>query len=362
MISITCTQCQTLLTIDDAFAGGVCRCQHCGTIQTVPAHLKNNGSAPAPSAPTSSKALYQNKARASGSAAPQGGPRELDDLAQAVASSGLSNSGLGGSGSGLSNSGFHAATSRPSLRSAGPVQPAAPAQTPPQEQRERKSVPLVPLLVIGGAIFVVLIGVCVFLAMRGGSGPTSTTGGGGGSGTSVTAGPNLCGVSITAPTVVYVIDRGNATANVFDPLKAAVYRSLESLGPDRKFQVLFWNNGGDDVAYPADATANATPEEIEKCKRALQDLVGADNSHLRSALDKAMARQPGAIVIATGKDRLDDDDERALANAQEAAAGGKTKFYTFSIGSSDNPLLKIAASATGGQYRQVTEAELRAAP
>jgi hypothetical protein len=360
MISITCTQCQTLLTIDDAFAGGVCRCQHCGTIQTVPAHLKNNGSAPAPSAPTSSKALYQNKSRASGNAAPQGGPRELDDLAQAVASSGLSNSGLGGSGSGLSNSGFHAAASRTSLRAAGPAQPAAPAQAPPQEQRERKSVPLVPLLVIGGAILVVLIGVCVFLAFRGNSNSTNSTGGGG-SGTTVAAGPGLCGVSITVPTVVYVIDRGNATANLFDPLKAAVYRSLESLGPDRKFQVVFWNNGGDDVAYPADTTANATPEEIEKCKRAFEDLVGAGNSHLRGALDKAMARQPGAIVIATGKDRLDDDDERALANAQESAAG-KTKFYTFAIGNNDNPLLKIAASATGGQYRQVLEKDLRDTP
>ena len=41
MISLSCTHCQRVLTIDEAFAGGVCRCQHCGTIQTVPAHLKN---------------------------------------------------------------------------------------------------------------------------------------------------------------------------------------------------------------------------------------------------------------------------------------------------------------------------------
>ena len=41
MISITCTNCQTTLSIDDAFAGGVCRCQHCGTIQTVPSKKKD---------------------------------------------------------------------------------------------------------------------------------------------------------------------------------------------------------------------------------------------------------------------------------------------------------------------------------
>src|SRR5437016_2000318 len=40
MISLTCTSCKKVLEIDDAFAGGVCRCQYCGTIQTVPSSLK----------------------------------------------------------------------------------------------------------------------------------------------------------------------------------------------------------------------------------------------------------------------------------------------------------------------------------
>jgi hypothetical protein len=40
MISLSCTSCKKLLEIDDAFAGGVCRCQYCGTIQTVPSALK----------------------------------------------------------------------------------------------------------------------------------------------------------------------------------------------------------------------------------------------------------------------------------------------------------------------------------
>ena len=32
-----------VLLFDDAFAGGVCRCQYCGTIQTVPSRLKTSG-------------------------------------------------------------------------------------------------------------------------------------------------------------------------------------------------------------------------------------------------------------------------------------------------------------------------------
>jgi hypothetical protein len=40
MIRISCTSCKAVLSVDDGFAGGVCRCQHCGTIQVVPASLK----------------------------------------------------------------------------------------------------------------------------------------------------------------------------------------------------------------------------------------------------------------------------------------------------------------------------------
>ncbi len=57
MISLPCTHCQRVLTIDEAFAGGVCRCQHCGTIQTVPGHLKNGDKdRPGPSG----KTLYKH--------------------------------------------------------------------------------------------------------------------------------------------------------------------------------------------------------------------------------------------------------------------------------------------------------------
>src|SRR5688572_2527484 len=93
MISLTCTKCKTTLEMDDAFAGGVCRCQHCGTIQTVPSRLKASGR---PSSPvgTGQKALYGGTGNTAGvgsggSALPSSG---LDDLATAVAgSSGLSN-------------------------------------------------------------------------------------------------------------------------------------------------------------------------------------------------------------------------------------------------------------------------------
>jgi len=74
MISLTCTSCKRGLEIDDAFAGGVCRCQHCGTIQTVPAALKQGGrpSTPIGKSPTVQKTLYQKQSAATRSATTTG--------------------------------------------------------------------------------------------------------------------------------------------------------------------------------------------------------------------------------------------------------------------------------------------------
>ena len=91
MIALNCTSCKRSLQIDDAFAGGVCRCQFCGTIQTVPASLKKSARPDALSAadgarPQAAKTLYQKKGRAASGSQPGAGSG-LDDLADAVASS-----------------------------------------------------------------------------------------------------------------------------------------------------------------------------------------------------------------------------------------------------------------------------------
>ena len=78
MISLTCTSCKRSLEIDDAFAGGVCRCQFCGTIQTVPAGFKKGGrpSTPIGKTPGTQKALYQKQTSAPRSATSTGVPPE----------------------------------------------------------------------------------------------------------------------------------------------------------------------------------------------------------------------------------------------------------------------------------------------
>jgi len=85
MISLTCTSCKRALEIDDAFAGGVCRCQFCGTIQTVPANLKQGGrpSTPIGKSPGTQKTLYQRQASSPRSATTTGVPAETPPTATA---------------------------------------------------------------------------------------------------------------------------------------------------------------------------------------------------------------------------------------------------------------------------------------
>jgi hypothetical protein len=93
MISLACTSCKKVLEIDDAFAGGVCRCQYCGTIQTVPASLKRANRPGAPQPAVASKALYEKKRRNPGEVGRSGSG--LEALADSVgASSGLARSAL----------------------------------------------------------------------------------------------------------------------------------------------------------------------------------------------------------------------------------------------------------------------------
>src|SRR2546423_4609786 len=95
MITVICTRCRAQLEMDDAFAGGVCRCQHCGTIQTVPSMSKikrqmaPTAVAPGPIGPAVPSATPQPQASGNGIQPPA--DDGLDVLAEAVASS----SGLG---------------------------------------------------------------------------------------------------------------------------------------------------------------------------------------------------------------------------------------------------------------------------
>ena len=332
MISIVCTNCQANLTIDDAFAGGVCRCQYCGTIQTVPAKSKPtvaSAAAPKPAAATASKTLYQNKARVRQTTSTGTG---LDDLASAVASSGLSS---------LSN---RAGASATGLKT---------------EDKKKK---LLPLILIACGIIIVLLGILIAVLMSHGKGTKS--GGGpenpGGNGTELANGSSFCGISLHQPSTIFLIDRGNSIANDFDTAKAVCFKSIDKFGPDRKFQVILWDNDSGTLEFPAGQMADATAGNVTELRKYFQDTIASGSSRLSGPLKEAVSRAPSEIVIVTGKGSqdLDEDD----ANVLRGMIGKNIRIDAVQIYPSapaPNSVLQEVSRATGGTFKTVSTAELR---
>src|SRR5579862_4546425 len=193
MISLTCTNCQMELTMDDAFAGGVCRCQHCGTIQTVPSNSANNSRSAA------AKALYQKT-----SAEPQETPSGLAGLAAlgGGSGSGLSGSGLGGSG--LSSQRV-ALQSPPAAASATEAQPQAPAR--------KAGPPILPIAIVVTVLALAGLAIGIFFWARG-NGTTEVA----------STAPTFAGVTINTPSVIYLLDNSHSNDALFDPLKVACFK------------------------------------------------------------------------------------------------------------------------------------------
>jgi von Willebrand factor type A domain len=333
MISITCTNCQASLSIDDAFAGGVCRCQHCGTIQTVPS--KKSAATAAGLGVKTPKTLYQKRARdvSAGTG--------LDELAEVVTSSGLA-----GSGSGLSS------------RSARP----AGTRVVPKSNNTTMIVGVVAIVVI--AVLVTLL-VVVSQRDRGATAGTPTgtgtrTGsvrsGAGAPAPRVPTDPTFCGVKLDHPSVVYLLDRGSSTQSAFGSLKEATLKSIESLGPDRRFQIIFWDNDQDVGTFPA-LMAFANENNVVNVRRLTEDVYAFGATDAQPALEKAMPQRPAAIVIATGKGA--DLDESFVQMVKDTTKGADVVIHTFAIGGAgQSTALKTVAEMTGGQYREPSEGEL----
>ena len=357
MIQLTCTNCKTVLTIDDAFAGGACRCQYCGTIQTVPvpAAVSRRPATPGAAIPAAAAAPPQPKALYRGiTTAVEGSNGDgLQALAQAVASSGLTGTGL---------------------RSAGHQErAAAPVPTAVSTAADRK-----PLIIAGIAIGAVLLlaigGTLAYLAGRSSGQPEGAGSGGGTNAATVDPGvrppaiggspavaptpgnpaaPNYMNVPLSGPSVIYILDRGQGTAETFDAIKGAAHLSILSLGPDRKFQILFWDRDGDVVATPG-SLKPATEAAINEAKKIMADVFVGGQTKVGPAVEKAIMQNPAEIVIATGKYGLDAEFAKAVLDARKSST---VKIHTFSLGRSGSPEpLKQVADKTGGQFAEVSGA------
>jgi von Willebrand factor type A domain len=325
MIRLTCTHCRATLEMDDGFAGGACRCRHCGTIQTVPSHLKNKSGAKRPV-----RTLYQSKADP---AVPSSG---LDQLADVVAGSGLGSSRL--------------------QKDRDPMPLAQAEFKPPRNVK--------PLLIGAGAIIVVLCGALI-LAMTSGhnaapqANPTASA-------TPASTAPpppaarpaegNFCGIPLTGETTIYVLDRGDSTRDSFEAEKTLTLKSIQSLGDKRQFQIIFWNNGKD-AAFPKNWPVYATNENINAAQRAMDDVTPHGKTDITSALKSAIAENPADIVIATGKGW--DLDDSFVKTVDKLCDGKDVTIDTVSLGDpGSSTALQTVAASTHGTFKTLSATDL----
>ncbi|MGA2496489.1 MAG: hypothetical protein ABSH20_02035 [Tepidisphaeraceae bacterium] len=387
MIQLNCIKCGATLSIDDAFAGGVCRCQHCGAIQKVPTPRRARpampgsiptvaGSAPPPLPPAPPATRSGNEAppppEYAGSVAPQPPEAEpaeaappaddhltradLNHLAEAAAvSSGLRSTKL-------------KKTSAPTPVQVEEGTPVVDYATP-QPAGSSKGL----IIAIVAVVVVLLLAVLVFVVFRPVSHlsnmPASPNGDGGGTGggqggieniaSSYNKGldpaltltiPNFLGVPLNGSTVIYVIDRGQGTVETFDGLRGAIMRSLSTLGPETKFQLIFWETS-DERLYPTSGPDRASSENKKQAGKVVADAIAFGASKIEKPLEKALAGKPDEICIATGKFGLD----QAWADEVKKLMLGKgVKVHTFAFGRSDSAaVLKSISEATGGTFRDI---------
>lgn len=362
MIRITCINCKAQLSIDDAFAGAVCRCQFCGTIQTVPKHLKKaaEGAVPAKVAVGTGqpRSTVKNKAQSD-----VGLSSGLDAIADAVASSGLSGSGLRSNYMG---------------RSKLTATPGSDAQ--PSDKNK-----MVPILVGSGIVIVLLLGVLIGLLIKskgaddlGGQSTPGQTASGQNSQkeTSNTppadvvdstptpvvspkvTGPSFLGVKLNEPTVIFVLDRGSASHESLENMKMACLNAIDSFRPDQKYQIIFWKLDQDNevVTIPGAPVRADNKAELKKTANAVDEITSFGQSDAKPALEKAFAAQPTAVVIASGK-LLDEGFARMVLDAR---GGSSARVYCFSLAErSSSQYMSEVASKTGGTFKFVTRAELQ---
>lgn len=328
MIHLTCAQCQATFEVDDAFAGGVCRCQQCGTIQTVPrvgGRPQEPGVA-GPGGPAEApRALYQAQSRSGGSSAPSG----LEELAEVIHSSGLGGSGL--------------------RNTRGPIAAGA---------VKKNKVPLV-AAIVGGAVVLIVAAAVAISTLRPPAPVATPSDGPPLAPVADTATPNFAGIPLGGDRTIFVLDRGDATADFFNGLKVITDRAVVSLGPDRKFQVVLWDNGSVD-SFPALAPGYCTPEEAAKLSAWFDDVATGRPTDAIPALKAAIARSPDTIVLVTAKSNQLADSSPTFAGDVLALLGGKKiVIHTVTLGDSTpaDPLKKIAME-TSGRFLILTHGDL----
>ncbi len=326
VITLTCSRCRAVLTVDDGFAGGVCRCSHCGTIQSVPASAAKTGSA------TGKTILHKKSSPGSG----------LDELGEIISSSGLAGSGL-----------------RQARRSSN--------ETPEAKRRAN-----VLILLVVAAVLLVGVVLGLMLANRGSVEPSvggdSTSVGsvgelaGSDSSTARSSGEGLVGSRLMfggipldrATALAVLVDRGDASRAFQGELRSALVVLSQRMRAGSTMHVVFWS-GADGTPLVSDRPVPAG--EFASLRSRLEETPTARSTDIGPALEAVLAHTPTDILILTGKGwQLDEGFTQPIVKAI-GARPIRVHVMIFD-GELPNEALQALSRTTGGRSVNIPPEEI----
>jgi hypothetical protein len=316
-IRVRCTGCNKKVSVDDAFAGGACRCPYCKEIILVGGELAQT-SGTRPYAPVERPDTPDE--------APPGGEgqRPLDarevPMANPVHVQGILILVLMGLALVLIAAAIWLGMSMSSASKEEANQPAGASAAPGQPGPVR-------------------------------GGPATPTA------SPAPAGPNIAGIKIAAP-VIYVVDCGGSMKNVFDFARYMTRLSVRSLGAGGNFDIVLSAEAGEKSLGGAGGGAGGNyrkggPEGDAAAKPFLE-VSPEGTCNIEKALEAAIARRPKTIVLLR---------RGPVAGAKELADKAKAANVTIvAVGLASDSEAKESLSAltgpTGGQTQVFSEAAL----
>ena len=321
MIRLACGNCGQVLSVDDAFAGGVCRCRHCGAIQSVPADARADAGDDPADAAEGSAPLYRREEQ-------HEGPSGLDELADVVASSGLS------SGLGRRARSRHPRPEPPPVAVAGPAKP------------DRRLV-----VAVGVAAVLGLVATGLAVALLAGDGRTPAAP------APAESRPEFLGLPLGRQ-AIFVVDRGKASAASFAVVNDLVLAAVDRMPPGSTFQIVYWPRPGFDdrpPSVPGRALRSVSDAALRDARREIEDLSTGGATDVLPAVEAAFAERPDTVVIVTGKGyQLGPDFAAGVLAARDASPAGDAVVHAVAVDDASDGRgqpLRTVAEATGGEFR-----------
>lgn len=296
-----CLGCNKKISIDDAFAGGVCRCPYCKAITVVPATERSS----------------------------------LD---------------------------YSARPERPSRPDSPLAGAASPAPAAPAKQPE-PAVPLANRVMVQGVVTIVMSVLLLLFVATGIAGiwwltrPGTEVSTGSSQPGAVTPGAEgftqrpgeIAGLPLQSPTV-FLIDASSGMRDYYDPAAAMIRHAVRSTKPSDKFQVLL---AGEQIQRMSDDWAAGGPDADPALARFFGRSSPGGKSELPQAILLALESKPRTLVILSSKAMPD-----AASLAQQAASGGaRIVGVTLGDSSAAAETMKQLAEKSGGQSISIPDPE-----